>query len=47
MRLDRPLHDGQPEPAAAGPRRDEGLKQPLPDFFRDARAVVTDASRTA
>ena len=42
MRLNRPLHDGEAEPAAARPAADKGLKETVGDVLRDARAVVRD-----
>ena len=42
MRLDRALHDGEAQAAAAGPSRHERLEEALLDLVRDARAVVGD-----
>ena len=35
MRLDRPLHDGEAEPAAAGPAGHERLEEPVADVVRE------------
>ena len=40
MGLDRPLDDSQPEPASAGPTRDEGVEEPVADLLRYAGTGV-------
>ena len=45
MRLDGTMDDGEPETAAAGLGREEGIEQPVADLDRDAVARVADAQR--